>query len=342
MPTMSDLSSLVQALPKAELHLHVEGGSMYPDLALELAERNGMTLPFHDADSAKDYYAFTSLDQFISILRTTVATLNTAADYHDAILRIGKQQAAANVTYQELFFTPGLRPSVPLKAIVEGLASGREEARSRYGVETRFIADIDRTLPTAGGVAMVDAVHALRDQAAIIGIGLDCQENGFPPSRHAPAFERAAELGFHRTAHAGEDGPPAYVWEALKLCHVERIDHGVRSIEDPGLVRYLAEKQVPLTVCPISNVLLRVFPDMASHSVKRLMDAGCVVTFNSDDPPMFSCDIRDEFRDVSETFQLTTGEVVRVARAGWESSFLEAEEKARYLGEFDQIATDQS
>jgi len=149
---------------------------------------------------------------------------------------------------------------------------------------------------------------------------------------------RAGELGFHRTAHAGEDGPPAYVWEALKLCHVERIDHGVRSIEDPELVRYLAEQQVPLTVCPISNVLLCVFPDMASHSVKQLMDADCVVTFNSDDPPMFSCDIRDEFREVSETFRLTTEEVLRVARAGWESSFLEPEEKARYLREFDRLA----
>lgn len=339
---MTDISKLVQALPKAELHLHLEGGSMYPDLALELAERNGIKLPFHDADSARDFYAFTSLDQFISILRTTVATLNTASDYHDAVVRIGKQQAEANVTYQELFFTPGLRPAVPLEAIVEGIASGRKEAASRYGVETRFIADIDRTLPTAAGLAMVDAVHAFRDQAAIIGIGLDCQENGFPPSRHAPAFERAADLGFHRTAHAGEDGPPSYIWEALQLCRVERIDHGVRSIEDTNLVRYLADNQVPLTICPISNLLLRVFPDMASHSVKRLMDAGCVVTLNSDDPPMFNCDLRDEFRSVSETFQLTTEEVVRVARAGWESSFLGAEEKTRYLAKFDQIATDQS
>ncbi len=337
MQPMPDLTSLVQALPKAELHLHVEGGAMYPDLALKLGERNGIKLPFHDADSAKDYYAFTSLDQFISILRTTVATLNTAEDYHDAIVRIGQQQAEANVVYQELFFTPGLRPAVPFEAIVEGLASGREEARARYGVDTRFIADIDRTLPADAGVDMVKAVHRLRDRAAIIGIGLDCQENGFPPSRHKAAFECAGELGFHRTAHAGEDGPPAYIWEALQLCQVERIDHGVRAIEDLELVRHLADTGVPLTVCPISNILLRVFPAMASHSVKQLMDAGCVITLNSDDPPMFGCDVRDEFREVSDAFQLTRDEVVRLARAGWESSFLEADERAAYLTRFDAV-----
>lgn len=336
---MTDFDPLIQTLPKAELHLHVEGGSMYPELALELAQRNHLTLPFHDAESAKEFYAFTSLDQFISILRTTVATLNTAEDYHDAIVRIGKQQAAANVTYQELFFTPGLRPTVPLEAIIEGLASGREKARSLYGVETRFIADIDRTLPTAQGIAMVDAIHPHRDRAAIIGIGLDCQENGYPPSRHAPAFARAAELGFRRTAHAGEDGPPAYIWEALNLCHVERIDHGVRAIEDPALVRHLADTQVPLTVCPISNILLRVFPHIEAHSVKQLIDAGCLVTLNSDDPPMFNCDIRDEFKTVAETFQLTSEDIIRIARAGWESSFLEPQEKARYLATFDQATT---
>ncbi|WP_269525421.1 adenosine deaminase [Coraliomargarita parva] len=335
-----DLHELIDKLPKTELHLHIEGGAMYPEFALELAEKNKVPLPFEDLDSAREFYKFESLDHFIHILRTTVATLCDAEDYCRAVSIIGERAARQNIHYHELMVSPGLRPDVPLQEVFAGMAAGRELNRKRFGVETRFVLDIDRTKPADFGLNLVETGAAWCERAGIIAVGLDCQENGFPPALHKAAYARAAELGFRRAGHAGEDGPAAYMWEGIRECGFERIDHGVRAVEDPALVRYLAEHRIPLTVCPLSNLQLRVFPEMPAHTIETLRQAGVLVTINSDDPPMFDCDMVDDFKAVVDCFKLDAAAVVELARNGFEASFMEPAEKATALREFDLAATE--
>jgi len=333
-----NLHKLIDQLPKTELHLHIEGGAMYPELALELGEKNKVALPFNDLESARDFYRFESLDHFIHILRTTVATLCEAEDFCRAVAVIGERAAAQNIHYHELMVSPGLRPDIDFETIAVGLEAGRAENLKRYGVETRFVLDIDRTKPSAWGLDLVEKGALWRERAGVIAVGLDCQENGFPPSRHVSAFKRAKELGFRRTGHAGEDGPAEYIWDGLKNCGFERIDHGVRAAEDPRLVQYLAEKRIPLTVCPLSNLQLKVFPEMPAHTIERLRQAGVVVTVNSDDPPMFDCDMVDDFKAVADCFDWDARTIIQTARSGFEASFLEPEEKAKALVDFDRKA----
>jgi adenosine deaminase len=331
------LKTFIERIPKAEIHIHLEGGAMYPATALTLAERNGMKLPFHDEESAEAYYRFSGLDQFIDILRTTVSTLNTAADYCTVTEVIGEAAAKQNIWYHEIFFTFGLvsRRGVEWQAIVEGITEGRRINRDRHGVETRFIADIDRTQDAGTGLELVNLAAVCQEETGIVGVGLDCQESGYPASRHALAFQRAKELGFHRVAHAGEDAGPESVWDAIENLDVERIDHGVRAIEDPDLVRLLAERQIPLTTCPVSNIALKVFPEMSAHSLKALMDAGCFVTVNSDDPPMFQTDMTHDLFAVAETFDFNIEHIEILARNSFLATFMEDNEKSDYLARFD-------
>ncbi|MEM6707772.1 MAG: adenosine deaminase [Pseudomonadota bacterium] len=326
-----------QTLPKVELHNHLEGGAMYPDLALRLAQRNGMVLPFASEAEADEYYRFTSLDQFIDILRTTVATLNTAEDYADAVERHGIEAARQNIRYHELFVTYGLVASrgVSWDALVEGLVEGRRRNRERHGVATAFICDLDRTLPEATALAHVQLAVEAKDRVGFVGLGLDCQERGYPAGRLRRCFDAARDAGFRLTAHAGEDGGAQSVWDALERCGVERIDHGVQSVEDPALLRELAQRQTLLTVCPLSNVALCVFPSLADHSLPTLLDAGIPLCLNSDDPPMFSCDLTAEYRAVASAFDLSQDTLVGMARNAVAHSFQVEEEKQRLLDVFD-------
>lgn len=332
----SSLYEKLLKLPKIELHNHLEGGSMYPDLALKFAKRNGMTLPFSDEESAKAFYSFTSLDQFIGILRTTVSTLNTAEDYADAVERQGIEAAKQNILYHELFVTYGLvsRRGVAWEAIVEGLEEGIKRNREKHGVHTAFICDLDRTLPEETALEHVKLAERDRAKAGIIGIGLDCQERGFPAMRLKSSFDHAKGAGFRLTAHAGEDGGPESVWDALE-CGVERIEHGVQSFEDTALMKHLAERKILLTVCPISNIQLKVFPEMSQHSLPKLIEAGIPVCVNSDDPPMFDCQLMDELAAVEETFQFGETVLVKMLRNAIEFSFMEDSLKKNFLQKFD-------
>ena len=331
------LKTFIERIPKAELHIHLEGGAMYPSTALTLAKRNGMEMPFHDEASAEEYYQFSGLDEFIEILRTTVSTLNTAADYQTVTEVIGEAAAQQNIWYHEIFFTWGLVSprGVTWEAIIEGITEGRRINRERHGVETRFIADIDRTQDADTGIQMVELAAACPKETGIVGIGLDCQERGYPASRHIPGFNRAKELGLRLVAHAGEDAGPESVWDAVENLKVERIDHGVRAIEDPDLVRFLAERRIPLTTCPVSNIALKVFPEMSSHSLNALMEAGCFVTVNSDDPPMFQTDMTHDLFAVAETFEFGVDEIEQIARNSFEATFMDENEKAEYLKRFE-------
>ncbi len=334
-----DFRSCIAELPKVELHNHLEGGAMYPDLALKLATRNGMTLPFSDETSAAEYYRFTSLDQFIDILRTTVATLNTAEDYADAVERHGIEAARQNIRYHELFVTYGLVSSrgVAWEAVSEGLIEGRRRNREQHGVDTAFIVDLDRTLPEETALHHVELAAKSKDAAGIVGMGLDCQERGWPAGRLRKCFDLARDHGLRLTAHAGEDGGPESVWDALNNCGVERIDHGVQSVEDPDLIAHLAEHQILLTVCPVSNIELCVFPSMAEHTLPQLMEAGIPVCLNSDDPPMFDSNLIHEVEAVQNVFSFSQDEIVTMLRNAIEHSFQEASAKAFLLKAFDDI-----
>ncbi|MGB0370999.1 MAG: adenosine deaminase [Opitutales bacterium] len=332
----SALYNKLLKLPKVELHNHLEGGSMYPDLALKFAAKNGMSLPFDSPESAKGFYTFTSLDQFIGILRTTVSTLNTAEDYADAVERHGIEAAKQNILYHELFVTYGLvsRRGVKWEAIVEGLEEGIKRNREKHGVHTAFICDLDRTLPEETALEHTKLAERDREKAGIIGIGLDCQEAGYPASRLKSIFDYAKAAVFPLTAHAGEDGGPESVWDALS-CGVERIEHGVQAYEDPKLLEHLAEKQILLTVCPISNIQLKVFPEMKMHSIPKLIEAGIPVCVNSDDPPMFDCQMMDELVAVADTFNFSEDVLVKMLRNAIEHSFMNKAEKSAFLEKFD-------
>lgn len=338
----ASLMDRLRSLPKVELHNHLEGGAMFPDLALKFAKRNNMQLPFADEENAKAYYQFSSLDQFIDILRTTVATLNTAEDYADAVERHGSEAAKQNIRYHEIFFTYGLVAprGVAWEAIIEGITEGRKRNQEIHGVETAFICDLDRTVPEDTALEHVRLAVADMDSAGIVGLGLDCQERGYPASRLRKSFDLAQASGLRLTAHAGEDGGAESVWDALD-CGVERIDHGVQAATDPALLKLLADRQILLTVCPISNIALKVFPSMQDHSLPTLLAAGIPVCVNSDDPPMFDCNLMAELAAIESAFGLTEKQLQAILRNALQHSFQQPEHKRVLLAEFDELVRSQ-
>jgi len=334
-----ELKAFIQRIPKAELHCHLEG-SIQPATLLKLAARHSIELPFEDEEGAKKFFEFENLNQFIDILSLTSSTLQTAEDFKTITVEFGADAARQNITYREVFFSYDAhrQRGIPWETVIEGIAAGRTESKEQYGVEMWFIADIDRTTDPEASRRMVELAHKSREYAGIIGVGMDSKEAGNPASRHKVAFSRAKELGFRLVAHAGEDAGPESVWDALSM-GVERIDHGVRSIEDDKLLQRLVEIQIPLTVCPVSNVQLKIFPNMAAHPVKRLMDAGVFVTVNSDDPAMFHADVVDNYLQVADTFNLTADDVEKLARNSFMAAFTDSAVKADYLERFTAKVT---
>jgi len=334
------LKLLIENMPKTELHCHLEG-SIQPATLLKLAARHAIELPFSDEEGARKFYEFTSLNQFLGIFALACSTLQTAEDFETITVDLGADAARQGIPYREVFFTYAYhdRRGIPWDEVVRGLASGRERVKKEFNVEMWFIADLDRTIDPQDGLRTVEMAHASRNQAGIIGVGLDSQEIGYPAKRQQPAFQRARQLGLHRVAHAGEDVGPESVWDAIQSLEVERIDHGVRSIDDPELVKFLAEKQIPLTVCPLSNIELKVYPSLAAHPIKKLYDAGVLVTLNSDDPPMFHCDVLDNYFGVAETFDLRREEIVQLGRNSFQAAFLSEPARAAYLQRFDDAVS---
>ena len=250
-------------------------------------------------------------------------------------VEFGADAARQNITYREVFFSYEAHRNrgIPWETVIEGIAAGRAQIKERYGVEMWFIADMDRTADPEASLQMVELAQHSRNKAGIIGVGMDSKEAYHPASRHQIGFERAKELGLRLVAHAGEDAGAESVWDALSM-GVERIDHGVRSIEDNKLLQRLVEMQIPLTVCPVSNVQLKIFPNMASHPIKQLMDAGVFVTINSDDPPMFHADVVDNYLQVADTFNLTVDDVEKLARNSFIAAFMDSATSFDYLQQF--------
>jgi adenosine deaminase len=329
-----DPASFIAGLPKAELHLHIEG-TLEPELAFRLAERNGVALPYASVDALRAAYRFTDLQSFLDIYYAGASVLQHAQDFYDLTWAYLERARADNVVHAEIFFDPQTHTSrgVALATVIDGITHALEDARHRLGVSSHLIMCFLRHLPETDAFATVDAALPFREQ--IVAVGLDSSERGHPPSQFERVFARCRELGWRAVAHAGEEGPPAYIVEALDLLKAERIDHGVRCLDDARLVARLAREQVPLTVCPLSNVKLRVFPDLARHNLSQLLAAGLCVTVNSDDPAYFGGYVNDNFTAAQQALDLSRDDLHRLARNSFLASFLPDADKRRFCAALD-------
>lgn len=331
-----DLDTFVRALPKAELHLHIEG-TLEPELMFSLAARNRIALPWKSVAETRAAYAFTDLQSFLDLYYAGAAALCREQDFFELAMAYFERAHADGVVHAELFFDPQTHTArgLAFETVLDGLERACREARRRFDIGSRLILCFLRHLSEDEGFAALEA--ALPHLARIHGVGLDSSEKGHPPAKFARLFARCRALGLHRVAHAGEEGPPAYIVEALELLGVERIDHGVRAAEDPALLARLAREQVPLTVCPLSNVKLRVFPSLAAHNLKALLDAGLKVTINSDDPAYFGGYIAQNYIDTAAALGLGRAELKRIARNSLEAAFVTEAERAPWLQRLDTL-----
>jgi len=336
------MRSFVEALPKTELHLHIEG-TLEPELLFALAQRNKVALPYASVEALRAAYAFTDLQSFLDLYYAGANVLQTEQDFHDMTAAYVERARADNVRHAEIFFDPQTHTErgIGIDVVFAGIARALREARDEHGFSSSMIMSFLRHLSEEDAFATLEAALPLREQYRDLwnGIGLDSSERGNPPEKFARVFARCKELGFHLVAHAGEEGPPAYIIGALDVLKVERIDHGVRSEEDPALMERLAREKMPLTVCPLSNLKLCVVDDMAKHNLARLLRAGLAVTINSDDPAYFGGYMNDNYLAVAEALSLSREEIVQLARNGIAASFLAQPVKDRLADELDHYAT---
>ena len=330
------LPELLRTMPKAELHIHIEG-SLEPELIFALAQRNGVPLTYPNVDALRAAYAFTDLQSFLDIYYAGASVLLKEEDFFDMAMAYFERAAADHVVRAELFFDPQTHTErgVPIKTVIDGLSRACDEAAARYGISGALILCFLRHLSEEAALATLEDALPHRDK--FIGVGLDSSERGHPPEKFARVFARCRELGLHRVAHAGEEGPPEYIRSALEVLHVERIDHGVRSIEDPALMQRLARERMPLTVCPLSNVKLCVYPTMAQHQLPALLAAGLCATVNSDDPAYFGGYMNANFLATFEALpQLGAREAHQLAANSFEASFVDASAKSAWRAELDR------
>ena len=332
------LLNKILGAPKAELHMHIEG-SLEPEQIFELAERNKVTLPYASVDALRKAYAFKDLQSFLDIYYAGASVLLKPEDFYDMTRAYMDRAAADNVIHTELFFDPQTHTErgVPIEAVVEGLDAAMADAERRHGVTSKLILCFLRHLPEARALQTYESALPLFERYGerLIGVGLDSSERDFPPSNFARVFGLARDRGLRLVAHAGEEGPPAYIHEALDILHVERIDHGVRSIEDADLVKRLADERIALTVCPLSNLKLMVFDDLQKHSLKVLLDAGVAVTVNSDDPAYFGGYVNDNFVAIAEALDLPDRDLYTIARNSLEASFVDPSQRNAMIGKLD-------
>jgi adenosine deaminase len=323
-------------LPKAELHLHIEG-TLEPELAFELAARNGVQLPYADTEALREAYRFEDLQSFLNLYYELMAVLRTERDFEDLANAYLARAAAQGVRHAEIFFDPQahLARGVSMGTVVDGLWRALGDSEAVHGVSTRLILCFLRDESAESALRTLDAAKPYLDR--IIGIGLDSAEVGHPPVKFRAVYEAAAALGLRRVAHAGEEGPPEYITEALDVLGVERVDHGLRCMEDPALVERLVRERIPLTLCPLSNVRLRTVDALADHPLPAMLDAGLVCTVNSDDPAYFGGYVGDNFDAVGKSLGLDEERLRELARNSFVASFLEDDEerRARCLAEVD-------
>ncbi len=328
------LRDFVHRLPKAELHLHIEG-TLEPELLFELAQRNRVALPYASIEALRDAYQFENLQSFLDLYYAGAGVLITENDFYDMTMAYLRRAHEDGVVHAEIMFDPQTHTQrgIPMATVFAGIARALREARASTGISSYLILSFLRHLSEEDALATLTAALPLREQYADlwIGIGLDSAERGNPPEKFARVFARCKALGFRLAAHAGEEGPAAYVRSALDVLQVERIDHGVRSEEDPALMQRLIAGQIPLTVCPLSNLKLRVVDDMRRHGLARMLRQGVMVTVNSDDPAYFGGYIADNYIACAESLELSRAELARLARNSIAASFLPEDKKNELL-----------
>jgi adenine deaminase len=333
------LPALLRAMPKAELHIHVEG-SLEPELIFALAQRNGVGIPYASVEELRRAYAFTNLQSFLDIYYAGASVLLKEQDFFDMARAYLQRAAADNVVRAEIFFDPQTHTArgVAMETVIDGLHRACEQASRELGVSAALILCFLRHLSEEEAFATLEAALPYRDK--FIGVGLDSSEVGHPPEKFARVFARCRELGLHLVAHAGEEGPPAYVWTALDLLKVERVDHGVQSTKDAALMARLARDRIPLTVCPLSNLKLCVFPKLADHNLRELLEGGLVATVNSDDPAYFGGYMNDNFLQTFAATGLQARHAYQLAKNSFEASFIDAAARQRYIERLDATFAD--
>ena len=331
---MSDLDSLIAAMPKAELHLHIEG-SLEPELMFALARRNRVAIPVASVEEVRAAYDFSNLQDFLDIYYAGAAVLQTEEDFRDLAMAYFARAAADNVRHAEIFYDPQTHTDrgLPFAVAIEGLLAGMAQAEAQHGITSQLILCFLRHLDEEAAFATLAAAEPWLDRIA--AVGLDSSEVGHPPSKFARVFARAGEMGLRRVAHAGEEGPPAYVWEALDLLKIDRLDHGNRALEDPALVARLAAEQMTLTVCPLSNLKLCVVDDIAAHPIARMLASGLRATVNSDDPAYFGGYVGDNFR--ASAGLVGREGLLTLARNSFKGAFIDDTARARHLAEIDAL-----
>ncbi|MDH3598683.1 MAG: adenosine deaminase [Candidatus Tectomicrobia bacterium] len=332
------MRNFIRSLPKTELHLHIEG-TLESALMFELAQRNGVQLNYPSVEALQQAYDFRNLQSFLDLYYAGAQVLQHEQDFFDLTWAYLTRVYRENVKHVEIFFDPQTHTDrgVPFAAVIGGIRAALVQGERDLHITHRLILCFLRHLDEAA--AFETLAQAMLFQSCIDGVGLDSSELGHPPSKFERVFAKAAQAGLARVAHAGEEGPPAYIWEALDLLQVSRIDHGIRAIEDAALLTRLKDEQIPLTVCPLSNVKLCVFDRMADHNLKHLLDAGLCVTLNSDDPAYFGGYIEENFVQAQVALHLSKADLARLARNSFEASFLSNAEKNRYKAEIDALLT---
>ena len=331
-----DFTALIRAIPKAELHLHIEG-TLEPELMMQLAKRNSIRIPYESVEEVRQAYEFTDLQSFLDIYYAGAAVLLCKQDFHDLTYAYLERAAADNVRHVEIFFDPQTHTErgIAFEEVLDGICGALEAGEAQLGITFRLIMCFLRHLSADDAMATLET--ALPHVDRLDAVGLDSSEVGHPPSKFTRVFDRARDVGLLTVAHAGEEGPPEYIREALDLLKVRRIDHGVRCLEDPELVERLVAEQVPLTVCPLSNVKLRVFDTLEQHNLAKLLDAGLCVTVNSDDPAYFGGYIEDNFLQTQQALTLDVSGLQALAKNAFTASFLPQEDIERHLNAVDAV-----
>ncbi|NVN92489.1 MAG: adenosine deaminase [Desulfuromonadales bacterium] len=330
------LTTYIREIPKAELHIHIEG-SLEPELMFEIAERNRVVLPFSCVDEVRKAYNFTDLQSFLTIYYQGMMVLQKERDFFDLTLAYLKKAHTDGVRHVEIFFDPQghTERGIAFETVISGIHAALQGGEQRFGITSRLIMCFLRHLSPESAMTTLNC--ALPFRKWITAVGLDSSEKGNPPAKFATVFDRARAEGLLSVAHAGEEGPPDYIWQALDLLGAARIDHGVRCVEDSRLVERLRTGHVPLTVCPLSNIKLRVFPTLGEHNLKHMLDMGLCVTVNSDDPAYFGGYLVDNFQAVQEALNLDRNAIRTLAENSFRASFLTKKEKRGYLEELDRF-----
>ncbi len=333
------MKDLIQKLPKAELHLHIEG-TLEPEMLFTLAERNKITLPYSTIDDARKAYNFQNLQSFLDVYYAAAQVLVKEQDFYDLTWAYLQKATEQNVRHTEIFFDPQTHTQrgIPFETVIEGISNALTDAKKELNLSTGLILGILRDLSAESGVETFQQALPYKDH--LLGVGLNSAEVNNPPHKFTAVFDEARKHGFLTVAHAGEEGPPAYIWEALDLLHVSRIDHGVRCLKDEILVQRLRNDRIPLTVCPLSNIKLCVFKSLKDHPLKKMLDKGLCVTMNSDDPAYFGGYVNENFTACAEALSLSREDIVTLVENSFKASFISTSEKTKFIEEIRSVVSE--